>query len=188
MGESDKVREATVDRLIDARIEHFETREASWDTLDTWGRGARFYSSRYEDEQKTIAWPFHESFHRELAQAERDRLRAMDRQYGLLRLASTVTPLGAATTVATELARTGYTAQRRAETAAEQYHPYFLQYVYDRVGERQSLQDFSPFRHTGSDTLAACLGRNALQLATLVLLSVLGFAGAYVSILRYDVR
>ena len=50
------------------------------------------------------------------------------------------------------------------------------------------LTDYSQFTYQDGEALGACLSRNTIHILNLGLLAVLGFAGAYVAILRYDVR
>ncbi len=50
------------------------------------------------------------------------------------------------------------------------------------------MGDFSWFSYEDKDTIGECFSRNMFHILNLVLLSVLGFAGAYAGILRYDVR
>ncbi len=53
---------------------------------------------------------------------------------------------------------------------------------------RPDASDFVWFTYRDQELLGDCLSRNLFHLLNLVFLAILGFAGAYVAILRYDVR
>ena len=119
----------------------------------------------------------------------------MRRQARLAAALAALSPTGAATFVSTDLARNGSLQQEQVENALNAYLGSLGDYV--RAKERTSrgrtldgvdLGDFSWFAFRDTDTLAACLVRNQLHILNLALLAILGFAGAYVAILRYDVR
>ena len=121
--------------------------------------------------------------------AYRNQLRAQLRVAAAMSAAS---PLGALTFVSMDLARTGHLQQERIEDALNTYLGYLGQYVREKNRESDrgeaDMSDVSLFDYRFRDPLGESLARNALPLTYLVLLAVLGFAGAYVSILRYDVR
>ena len=50
------------------------------------------------------------------------------------------------------------------------------------------ITDFALFNYQDPDTLSDSISRNLFHILNLMLLAILGFAGAYVAILRYDVR
>ena len=54
--------------------------------------------------------------------------------------------------------------------------------------ETRSLKDFSPFAFDTDEPLPEVVSRNLIYVLNLVLMAVAGFVGAFVGILRYDVR
>ena len=102
---------------------------------------------------------------------------------------SAISPLGAVSFASMDLARTGIVQQEQLENALDAYHLYLGQFMREKLSmDEVVLTDFSFFTYRDTDTLRECLSRNVFHILNLVLLAVLGFAGAYVSILRYDVR
>ena len=86
-------------------------------------------------------------------------------------------------------------AQELVEDALNAYLMEMDRYVQDkeRTVEGSTLRDvdmtdFTFFSYTHREGLGACLSRNAFNILNLVLLALLGFVGAYVAMLRYDVR
>ena len=57
-----------------------------------------------------------------------------------------------------------------------------------RTFEGVDLTDFAWFTYQENDSLGQCLSRNTFHILNLALLAIAGFTGAYVAILRYDVR
>ena len=71
------------------------------------------------------------------------------------------------------------------------YSVYLARYLHKKRSEHwedRKIGDFLWFSYEDKDTIGECLSRKMFHILNLVLLSVLGFAGAYVGILRYDVR
>jgi hypothetical protein len=104
---------------------------------------------------------------------------------------SAVSPLGAVSFASMDLARTGFVQQEQIENALNAHLIYLGRFIQEKQffqGENPVLTDFSRFTYQDNETLGECLSRNAFHILNLALLAVLGFAGAYVSILRYDVR
>lgn len=124
-----------------------------------------------------------------------ERRNQMRRQARLAAALAAVSPTGATTFVSADLARNGSLQQEQVETALNAYLLSLGGYVRSKQREARGstldgvdLTDFSWFAFRDTDTLAACLTRNRLYILNLALLAILGFAGAYVAILRYDVR
>lgn len=92
------------------------------------------------------------------------------------------------TLVAADLARTGSHAQVQLETAAISYYSHFLDYIAKRSRTRDSMADFVRFSNDRQETLDGCLSRSLFRILDPALLVVLGSAGAYVTMIRYDVR
>ncbi len=90
-----------------------------------------------------------------------------------------------------DLARTGPVQQERIEDAVSVHQEYMAGFIRGKEAQpeqERTLTDFSLFTYRDQETLGACLSRNAFRILNLAVLAVLGFAGAYVAILRYDVR
>lgn len=126
-----------------------------------------------------------------MQEENRNRMR---RQQRLAMALSAVSPLSAASFVSMDLARNGFVQQERIEDALRPHLAYLTEYTRKKEGEGgrgitgADLSDFSRFTYREKEPLGACLSRNAVHFLNLVLLVVVGFAGAYVAILRYDVR
>ena len=93
-----------------------------------------------------------------------------------------------------DVAQTGFTQQEQLENAVAAYLRSLSTYVrkkrltpFDDWSE-VDLSDFSWFTYQRNDPFSASLARNVYQILNLALLAILGFAGTYVAILRYDVR
>ncbi len=68
-------------------------------------------------------------------------------------------------------------------------HRHLGEFIQDaRTGKIRRSPEFSVSTNRNSDTIGECLSRNLFHVLNLVLMAVVGFARAYVSILRYDVR
>ena len=76
------------------------------------------------------------------------------------------------------------------EDAIAEHLRYVDEYVRSKYAYagRRDLSDFSEMRYQDPETVADSLQRNAVQILNLALLSLLGFAGTFVVLLRYDVR
>ncbi len=102
---------------------------------------------------------------------------------------SAISPLSAVSFASMDLARTGIVQKEQLENALDAYHLYLGQFMREKLSaDEVVLTDFSFFTYRDTDTLRECLSRNVFHILNLGLLAVLGFAGAYVSILGYDVR
>ncbi len=119
------------------------------------------------------------------------RRNGMRQQQNLAMLLSAFSPLGGVSFASMDLARTGFVHQERAEDALNAHLIYMARFIREKNAQpfkNLVLTDFSPFAYQDNETVGACLSRNAVHILNLALLAVVGFAGAYVAVLRYDVR
>lgn len=124
------------------------------------------------------------------------RRNQMRRQQRLVVALSAFSPLSALSFISMDLARTGLVQQEHIEDAVSTYRTYLTEYVQKKTREAtgsniwrgNDLSDYVAFSYRDSDTLADALSRNVYHIISLALLAILGFAGAYVAIVRYDVR
>ncbi len=124
-----------------------------------------------------------------VAELRASRRNQMRRQQNLTLWLSALSPYGAATFTSMDLARTGIAKHDRIEDALNAYLITLSQFISSKLFEGDAdLSDFSWFVYEDTETLGSCLSRNAFHILNLALLAVLGFAGAFVTILRYDVR
>ena len=124
-----------------------------------------------------------------LKDLQSDRHNQMRRQRGIAMALSSISPMSAVSFVSMDLARTGLVQQERMETALHAYLTYMSGFIREKERQREGpITDFSWFTYRDDEPLGECLSRNALHILNLALLALLGFAGAYVAILRYDVR
>ena len=120
-----------------------------------------------------------------------DRRNRTRRQQRLALVLSAISPFSTVNFVSMDLARTGLVQQERIEDAVKAHLIYlagFIREKHSQLFQKRVMTDFSPFTYRDTETLGDCLARNVFHIANLALLAVLGFAGAYVAILRYDVR
>ena len=112
---------------------------------------------------------------------------------------SSLSPLAASSFAVMDLAGVGPLQQEHLQRAIAAYHGDFLRYIWKKEKDfkntrraegdpEPSLKDFQPFTYSYEESLAEVLNRNLLLLLNLALLTIVGFAGAFVAILRYDVR
>ena len=129
-----------------------------------------------------------EQFHRlrGFLSERRNKIKQQQRLAGLL---SAISPVGAVSFTSMELARTGMTLHDRIENSLDAYLVYWQRFIQEKSSqEKPDVTDFALFAYQDRETFRDCLARNLFNILTLVLMAILGFAGAYVAILRYDVR
>jgi ABC-type transport system involved in multi-copper enzyme maturation permease subunit len=116
---------------------------------------------------------------------------ALHREEGLARVLSSLSPLSAVSMATMDLARTGPAQQEQIETALDGYLIQLADFIHvqqARVWEDREYRTYPRFTFRPNGSVGECLARNAMNILNLILLAILGFAGAYVAILRYDVR
>ena len=117
------------------------------------------------------------------------RQNEIQKQNHLARVLAVISPLGAVSFVSMDLARTGILQQERLKKALDRHWSYLAGFMREkRAEEHPDLSGFVRFDYKDEETVLDCLSRNVFGILNLVLLAVLGFVGAYVAILRYDVR
>jgi len=157
----------------------------NWDSLSDAQKQVRLDGHRKIEEKWDAAYLPHQT------KFQTERRNGMRRQHRLVQLFSTVSPVGAVSYVSMDLCRTGFLQQERVEDALNTHMSYLTPYARKKLttfGDRQVLTDYSPFVYEDREMLGECLARNVFPILNLALLSVLGFAGAYVAMLKYDVR
>jgi len=124
------------------------------------------------------------------------RRNSLVRRRSWVKIFSSFSPAGALGFVSTDLARTGFYHQGLVQRAMDGFLHYYADYVWVREpkfwgmdpNETLDLYDFVPLAYRHSDTTAEALARNLPQIINLLVLVVIGFTGAWISLLRYDVR
>lgn len=122
----------------------------------------------------------------------------------LLSFLSALSPLASAHLTAMDLAGTGWRKQHRIKRAFREYREYFVNYIWENDARRFwdnernmwvgkdgmpfKLPALTPFVFKDNESAAERISGNANGFLWLGLLSILGFAGAFRSILQYDVR
>ncbi len=140
---------------------------------------------------KTIREKWNLQYYRRMTDMQAVRHSQMQRQQALLAVLSSVSPLGAISFTSMDLARTGPIQQARIIEVIGPHLVYLGAFIPEKMAlpsEIRDLTDFSPFTYRDTDTLGDCISRNALYILNLVLLALVGFAGAYAALMRYDVR
>ncbi|MDP6775304.1 MAG: ABC transporter permease subunit [Candidatus Latescibacteria bacterium] len=134
-------------------------------------------------------WDTH--FQRRLASLRAELRNGLRAQQRLATALSAASPLGAVSFVSMDLARTGFVQQQRLEDALNTHLTYLSEFVLEKQytsREERAITDYAWFTYRDTEPLVACLSRSALYILNLALLAILGFAGAYVTMVRYDVR
>jgi hypothetical protein len=130
-------------------------------------------------------------FYHRLADHRTERRNQIRAQQRLAMTLSAISPLSAVSFASMDLARTGFLQQERLEDALNVHLAGLAQYVRKKFAQPRDewiLSDFPWFTYQDRETAGTCVARNALPIMNLALLAILGFAGAYVAILKYDVR
>ncbi len=123
-----------------------------------------------------------------LREAQRNQLR--ERRTTTVAV-SAISPFSAVTFASMDLCRTGFVQQEQIEDALRIHIGYMAKFIREKgriAKQDRDVSDFVPFTYRDIESFSSCLARNAYHFLNLTLLAVLGFAGAYVAILRYDVR
>jgi hypothetical protein len=174
---------------VRAEIEDYQRRHPvkDWDAL-TQAQQQELQDAPYKIELRQDA-----DYYSRLKALQVVRCNQIRQQQGLAMILSAISPMGAANFMAMDLARTGPVQQEQIEDALNRYLLYLSKYMQDKkrtydIWGGADMADFVPFVHQDAETLEDCLSRNTLHTLNLALLAILGFAGAYVAILRYDVR
>ena len=130
-------------------------------------------------------------FYRRLTDLQAERQNQLGQRQDVAMMLSSLSPFSATTLCAMDFARTGPVQQRHMEEALQAYLIYMSRFIQDQGvlrAEDRKLADFAWFSYKPSEPLADCIARSVPYFLNLALLALLGFAGAYVTILRYDVR
>lgn len=130
-------------------------------------------------------------FFERMSAIHQESLNGRRQERRIAELLGSISPLVAARQVTTDLARTGAIQQELIEDRLSVYIRYFSAYVVEKdtyEWEDRDMSDFERFEAPSDETVAGCLARNTRLILTLLLFPVLGYCGAFVAMLRYDVR
>jgi len=176
-------------------LQYRRTRRREWEALPKAEQQAIRDAQRkaYEEAMAAVYPKWEGAYYRRLARVQEERRNRMRQQYRLAMALSAISPFSAVTYLSMDLARTGFAQHERLEDALNAHFAYFGRFIESKQQaraerKRADLSDFSPFAYEDKEPLTACLARNTTHVLNLALLAVLGFVGAYVAILRYDVR
>ncbi len=168
-----------------------------WRTIqvEDWGALSEARRQELRDGASKIWRRWDELYRSRVQHLQASRREQLRRQQDLATVLSSLSPMGAVSLVSMDLARTGPVQQRRLEQSLDAYLINLKQFVFEKGRQHSGtwmrgvdLSGFTWFTYRDAERIGACLTRNAMHILNLVLLAVLGFAGAYVAILRYDVR
>jgi len=172
-----------------------------WDDMHFTQQSHFAYRNRFIDPEREIRAKWRRAYHSQMTQMQEERRNRTHVQQRLATTLAAVSPVSAVTTVTIDLAGNGLVQQERLEQALGVYQDFFVRYIWEKdpqfggafgyygaEGTKPTLSDFVPFAYENDDTVGSILGRNAFPFLNLVLLALLGFAGAYLAILKYDVR
>lgn len=140
---------------------------------------------------KSIREKWNLQYYRSMSDLQAVRHRQMQKQRALIAVLSSLSPLGAISFTSIDFARTGPIQQARIIEVMSPHLVYldsFIQKNWVIPSEIRDLTDFSRFTYRDTDTIGDCISRNAFHIVNLVLLALVGFSGAYMAIVRYDVR
>ncbi len=153
-------------------------RVENWNALPEVRRREIMEGARKTQERLDMA------FYSRLKDLQTKRRNDMRQEQRLAMALSATSPMSAVTFVSMDLARTGYIQQEQIEDALSAH----LIYMSRVIRGQEDPAHFSWFTYQDRETVGECLSRNAIHILNLTLLAIAGFAGAYVAILRYDVR
>ena len=147
-------------------------------------------------ESRKIWHTWDEELYTHLGATRTTRRNRMKLQNRLTSLLSSISPLGAASLVSTDLARTGIRQEEKLHDALDAYQRRMSSYLREKwdpypkesVYWTRDLSDFERFSYTNDESVWKCLSRNTFYILNLLLISILGFTGAFIALLRYDVR
>ena len=171
-------------------IDAYWKRNFEWD-LEKWNAMPETRQRELLEGASKIQHKWDTEFHARQTVLQTVRHNQMRKRQALAHALSAVSPLGAVTFVSMDLARTGPVQQERVEDAVKAYIGYLVEYIRKKDAQpwdKRSLTDFSLFTYTDTEPVGDSLSRSLFHILNLALLAILGFAGAYVAILRYDVR
>ncbi|MDP6778261.1 MAG: ABC transporter permease subunit [Candidatus Latescibacteria bacterium] len=170
-------------------IPGFGLRRVLGRTFDAIGHLTPARQQQLLDGEKTILQRWQARIHPDLSSILIRRRNEMRRQRRWSAALASLSPMGAVTFLSTDLARTSYVQQERVEDVLQAHLADFAQYALEKQSEEvPNLTDFSPFAYEDREKLRDCLYRNLPYILNLSLLVIVGFAGAYVAFIRYDVR
>lgn len=170
-----------------------------YDDLGVDARNGLMWHRRFVEPFVSMTARWRDEYRTRLRGRAQDRSRQLQRQQQLARVLGGVSPLAATTFATMDLARVGAPQEARLEKAISEYHSWYLEFIWQkealfkntrrrRDDPEPTLDGFQPFVYQESEPVEAVLSRNLLPFANLLLLGLLGFIGAYVAMLRYDVR
>ncbi len=184
-----------VDKLLwEIEEKREEEEDAYWEKaqIEDWEALPEARKLAFTEGEKRIHDKWDAEFYPRLIQMQQKPRNQMRRQQRLAMALSAISPFGAVTFSSMDLARTGYVQKEWIEDALGHHLNYLAQYIRKKRAvpwpKEPVLTDYSPFFYQNRETLGECLARNGVHILNLTLLAILGFAGAYVAILRYDVR
>ena len=161
-----------------------------WNRVQNWDSLSPERQQELQEGDVKISRKWDARFYERLKSLQNSRRNQMRSQQGLVVLLSSLSPISPLSFMAMDLARTGLEQLENHESSLAVHHNYLVDFIRTKQSESgdRVITDFVPFKYKDTETLAACLARNLLPILNLALLALLGFAGAYVAILRYDVR
>lgn len=161
-----------------------------WGDLSTNGKRSVLWSERGHPAVIAARFRWLSRYEEETGPLLSRRDNTMLSQQRWVQALSSLSPVGAYSFAAMDFAGTGLRDQLAVQNAVGTYRRDYLSFL--QAKERQmwepDLSDFTPFGGPPERSVRETLARNLLPALNLVLLAVLGFAGAFFAIVRYDVR
>jgi ABC-type transport system involved in multi-copper enzyme maturation permease subunit len=161
-----------------------------WRPVQDWDSLSPQRQQELQEGEVKISRKWDTHFLKRLKSLQISRRNQMRSQQDLVVLLSSLSPISPLSFMTMDLARTGLHQLENHETRLAVHHNYLIEFIRTKQSESgdRTITDFVPFKYKDTETLDACLARNLLPILNLALLAILGFAGAYFAILRYDVR
>lgn len=186
--ERDRMRYEVAGDQAKARTEYYRATVPDYDGPTAYKEGV-WWSDRFQGPTWEIIWKHNERYGSRLLGLYSKWRRQMDARLRAVRLLSALSPLGATDFLTTDLARTGFGKDGRIQRAIISYLPGFQRYLWEKTSAGEGpLTDFERFTFRDREPVIDVLFSNVFSILNLALLAVLGFAGAFFSLLRYDVR
>ena len=147
----------------------------------------KVWKEEMEKKIEAISDAIDEKFYRYTDRIRELQANQANKKRQVVELISALSPLGVLTFISMDLARTGPYQQDDLKSALNVYIKYL-----DKHGivslYRRNNEEFVPFHYEDKTTIQACLSRHLFQIMILFLWGLVGFSGAFVAIIKYDVR
>ena len=160
-----------------------ETRRTSYPSRKVWQEKMEERIKKME----AISDAIDEKFYRYTDRMRELQANQANKKRQVIELISALSPMGPLTFISMDLARTGPYQQDDLESALNVYFKYLDKHGIDSLFPG-SNSEFVPFHYEDQTTIQTSFSRHLFQIMILCLWGLVGFSGAFVAIIKYDVR